>query len=764
MNILLGKGSRVAGDGAASGAVTPDAVGQLVRFGTFELDLSTSELTRNGRRVSLQNQPARVLCLLVLKAGQLVTRDELHRTLWSADTFVEFETALNIVVTKIRHALGDSAASPRFIETIPRRGYRFIADVHRVERSSANAPASAMTPAANEAASGGSDAARAEPEDRRLRVPRLRTLSGRRGARWIGLVVGSIAVAVAGPFAVNYLSRTGRSPRLLRPVPVTSLPGIEASPAVSPDGNQVAFLHGPSNSWGPGFQLYVQPIGATHPLRLTHGKGDAGSPTWSPDGRHLAFLRHPDLAKNHLLHDIIVVPATGGAERSLGTVIGGHGLSWSPDGRSLAVVDRRSEQEPFAIYLLSLEAGGKQRLTSPPAGYAGDCFPRFSPDGQSLAFVRLRSQTQADVYVLNLARRTLARVISDNNVYGGLDWTPDGASIVFASGPLTLFHRLWKVPATGGVPEAIEVEEGFEPSTSRRNRPLLVFARFQLDWNVWRVAGPLANRPEASPRRIIDSTQLDLLPRYSPDGKNIAFISRRSGTTEVWTARSDGTSPVRLTFLGRDDLEMDVDWSPDGQQLVFTASSAGGNYDMYLIAAQGGLPERVTATPEDERFPSFSRDGRWIYFTSRKGGREPQIWKRPRAGGTTVQVTRHGGVAGRESPDGRFLYFAKRDETGGPLGIWRMSLTSGHEEQIVEQGVPRWWDVYDRGVCYGVLSPEGSGAIECYDVLTRTVTRLGVFETAPLRLGFSLSPDGQSILITRVDKNESDLMMIENFE
>jgi Tol biopolymer transport system component len=218
----------------------------------------------------------------------------------------------------------------------------------------------------------------------------------------------------------------------------------------------------------------------------------------------------------------------------------------------------------------------------------------------------------------------------------------------------------------------------------------MVFVRFQIDWNVWRVPGPLANGSNAPPLPLNESTQLDFWPRYSPDGKRIAFISRRSGTTEVWTSDSDGTNPARLTFLGRDDLEMNVTWSADAQHLAFTAP-VGGNHDIYVIAAQGGFPERVTDTSEDERSPSFSQDGRWVYFTLRTSASEQQIWKVSRAGGPPVQVTSHGGLEAHESPDGRFLYFTE-GAYRGPLGIWRMSLPNGAEEKIVNQGDARRWD------------------------------------------------------------------------
>ncbi len=460
------------------------------------------------------------------------------------------------------------------------------------------------------------------------------------------------------------------------------------------------------------------------------------------------------------------MPATGGGERRLAAVNGWrHGLSWSPDGRFLAVVDKPSEREPDAIYVLSVENGKKQRLTFPPAGYDGDCFPRFSPDGQSLAFVRVRNGTHADLYVFSPVHRTVTRVASEQSTNGGLDWTEDGGSIVFVSGKSAGLQHLWKVAATGGRPQRVDLEGGIDPSMSRRNRSLMVYVRYLLDWNIWRIPGPLANRSDTPPVRLIESTQLDFFPRFSPDGKRIAFISRRSGTTEVWTSDSDGTNQARLTFRDRDDvddIETHVTWSADGQQLAFTAL-AGGNRDIYLIAAQGGFPGRMTTTPEDERFPSFSRDGRWIYFTSRKSGSE-QIWKVSRAGGTPVQVTQHGGVEAYESPDGQFLYFTKRLNYLGEAGIWRMLLPAGEEEKVLEHGSALHWGVHDTGICYIGEGPHEAAAIECHDVVSGTVRKLASLEMAPYGRGFAVSPDGRWILVTRQDLHDSDLMMVENFK
>jgi len=700
---------------------------RLVRFGVFEFDVETGDLWRAGHRTRLQEQQRKMLMALVARPGELVTRDEVRAALWPGDTFVDFDAGLNVVVNKIRHVLRDSAASPRFIETIPKRGYRFIAPVAR----------------------GGANGA---PEQRD-------TDGGRRGTRLVRLVAAIAAVVFVAITLAMYLSRADSS-RPLLPVPVTTLPGMEYGPAVSPDGSHIAFVADASDQWHPStFQLYVQPIGASQPLKLTREAGDAWQPAWSPDGKYIAFLRHPD--DTPAMHDVVLIPVTGGRERKLGRVAGvQHGLAWSPDGRVLAVVDKPSAGEQDAIYLMSMEDGSKQRLTSPPADYEGDCQPKFSPDGQSLAFVRRRTISHADIYTVDLTHRTLTHVVA-GSVVGGLDWTQDGRSIVFASGEGVGLSRLSKVAASGGRPTPLGVE-GFEPSVSRRNRSLMAYVRFQVDWNVWRVPRPLTTGVGASAHRLIDSTQLESSPRYSPNGKRIAFISRRSGTTEVWTSDSDGGNATRLTFLDRDDLEMDVAWSPDGEHVAFT-SMIEGSHDIHIVAAQDGFVERVTATPEDERLPSFSQDGQWIYFASRNGASVHEIWKVSRAGGAAVRVTRNGGVEARESPDGRFLYFTKGRHQPGPVGIWRKRLPDGEEEKIVDHGDAQRWDVFDNGVCYVSVDGERRASIQCYDANRRLVQQVAALEKEPLPIGFSVAPDGRSILFVRVDRNESDLVMVEDF-
>ena len=550
----------------------------------------------------------------------------------------------------------------------------------------------------------------------------------------------------------------------LRPIPVTSLPGREFFPAVSPDGRQVAFIWDGGDRKTQVFQLYVQSLEAARPLKLTHGPRDAILSAWTPDGKHLAFLRHPDMS-NQLLHEILLVPATGGAERSLGTVIGEqHGLSWSPDGRFLAVVDRVSPQGPDSIYLLSVTDSHKQQLTSPPVGFLGDSFAKFSPDGKSLVFLRMQAPFHGDLYAIDLIDGTLNRITTNfGGAVTGLDWSYDGNSIIFASGPSAFLARLWKVGVTGGHPHELGVSDGHTPSTSRRNRAVMVYARGQFDSNIWRTPGPLATGAATPPVRFVESTQLDFVPQFSPDGSTIAFISRRSGTTELWTSSSDGTKLARLTFLEHDDLDMNFAWSPDGREIALTAW-AGGNREIHVIPAHGGNTERITTTPAHERFPSFSRDGRSIYFTSRQSGRD-EIWKVSRSGGSPMQVTRHGGIEAYESADGRALYFTKALNYRLPQGIWKTSPLGGEEAMIVDRGFSQQWGVFGDGICYvNVDLKPGSGVfIDCHDFTTRSVRRVATLDRVPQVPGFSISSDGQWILFTGTDTNDSDVMMVNDF-
>jgi DNA-binding winged helix-turn-helix (wHTH) protein len=280
---------------------------RTVRFGLFEVDLRAGELRKNGIKIKLQEQPFRVLVTLLQHPGDVFTREELHSELWPTDTFVDFEHGLNAAVKRLRDALDDSAENPRFIETLPRRGYRFIAaavpDVIQPEKS--------LSP--------------------------LRRWREKQRAKHIWLSLGLLALLCGvGIFPFSWrLARKPADVRLpsIEVVPLVALHGMQRLLAFSPDGNQVAFME---IEGGKGAGIYTTLIGGEKSLRLTDNPGDS-YPTWSPDSRQIAFLRTFEKENGILELGIYVVPALGGTEHRL--YMGPHsysgGLDWSPDGSAL---------------------------------------------------------------------------------------------------------------------------------------------------------------------------------------------------------------------------------------------------------------------------------------------------------------------------------------------------------------------------------------------------------------------------------------------
>jgi DNA-binding winged helix-turn-helix (wHTH) protein len=236
--------------------------GRIIRFGLFQIDPAAAELRKDGIRIKLQEQPFQILVRLLECPGNIVTRDDLRNALWPEGTFVDFDHSLNASINKLRDALGDSAANPRFIQTVPKRGYRFIAPVNVAPTH--QDPESMMQSEAD--------------------VPLKRSRSTR-------LVVAASVVALicAGVGAAVVLRRTATSAPPVVVVSLTTMPGIELEPSFSPDGNFVVY-HGRDAS-STTSSLFIKSLRSDNPRRLTSGEASDKSPKWSPDGRTIAFVR-----------------------------------------------------------------------------------------------------------------------------------------------------------------------------------------------------------------------------------------------------------------------------------------------------------------------------------------------------------------------------------------------------------------------------------------------------------------------------------------
>jgi len=260
-----------------------------------------------------------------------------------------------------------------------------------------------------------------------------------------------------------------------------------------------------------------------------------------------------------------------------------------------------------------------------------------------------------------------------------------------------------------------------------------------------------------------NSTQIESSPRFSPDAGRIAFVSKRSGSPEIWVASRDGNGLRQITWLGATQLVI-TGWSPDGAQIGFDAAIAG-NSDVYVVGSEGGNLRRLTTDPAREGLPSWSGDGRWIYFTSTRAGVNPDVWRMTPDGGQATRITRNGGFDAKESPDGQSLYYL--DHYPGQNGTARLMRAGvdGGQESVVLDGVrPLLWSVTNNGIVL-VTRESDFDALDVYRFSDQRVARLGRlgFRIPAIYTQMTVSRDGRWALATEMVRHDSDLTLLDNF-
>jgi Tol biopolymer transport system component/DNA-binding winged helix-turn-helix (wHTH) protein len=744
---------------------TPANTNQTWRFGVYEVDVRNAELRRGGTPVKMREQSFRILVHLLEHAGEIVTREELRRLLWPSDTFVDFDHSLNTAVMKLREVLGDSAEAPLYIETIPKRGYRFIAPVSppvdlpsgaaKPDGDSASLPISETT--------GAQDPASAPAESPAHR-------------RWIGrsAVVIALVLLVAVGLAAFLLAHHAPASRdenqvssAMQIVPITTAPGDAIFPTVSPDEREIAFAWDGTERRR--YDLYVQLVGSDMPLRLTYSKsGLVGYPAWSPDGREIAFTRCDDGKSDG---GIYVVPALGGAERKLTTVgcvdtLPGP-LAWLADGKGMLMIDHCSADGPFGVVLFSLATGGKECLTNSESPSSADSAYRFSlsPDGRTIAFTRRVSSICCNIYTVPLSGGTARLLTADTRVgcnslsefrCGALMWAPDGKSIVFASNRATL-PSLWRVSANGG---AVERETTYPTigSFSKTGRRLVYSEKNSTEVAaIWRADLTAAGGPVLGNRKLISSQYPESDAQPSPEGARIVWMSVRTGSEELWSSSAAGEDLLQLTRLNR--YSGTPRWSPDGKWVAFDSYTPSGA-QIFVVDSEGRNLHSITTGTYGNAVPSWSRDGKSIYFASKRTG-SWQAWKHSLASGAETQLTEHGGFDPFESYDGKTIYFSRFDQAG----IWSIPASGGAESPVVADkpqfGYWGYWAISEPGLYFLDLAAEPRPTIEFYRFSTRRTSPVLTLEQRPEREEPSLSAtiDGRTLYYTQHDRQNVIKMM-----
>jgi Tol biopolymer transport system component len=655
----------------------------------------------------------------------------LRQRLWPDDTFVDFEHGLNAAVKRLREALADSAENQRFIETLPKRGYRFVAPV-----------------------------VHSDGEADRSGVSHRRGWLAAAGAIVLALAALAVWLRQPAPAAVE---------PSMQLVPLTTLTGYESGATFSPDGSQVAFAW--DGEQQDNSDIYVKLVGSTEVRRLTTDPARDFAPQWSPDGKWIAYARSVSLDE----HRIRVMSSLGDSDHELSRSPLLPPVAWSPDGKYL-VAGRTSETRGSdgegVLFLVPVDVGEPRPMTRPESA-AQHQMPAISPDGRHLAYASCNEgyfRTNCFVQVLGLDRALTPtgppRRLTHQTGWTitGLTWSRDGRFVVFSAGMSHDFSRLWRVAADGKDPPArIEVAgiQAIEP-TIAAGASRLAFSKQLDDMDLHRLEAGGEARP------IARSSAREFGPAFSPDGRRIAFCSVRTGDAiEIWVAGSDGSNPVRLT-RGPGSWQGSPAWSPDGRRIAFDSRAEDGSVHVWTIDAEGGTPQPITSDQGNQIRPAWSNDGEWIYFFWIRGT-DHDIWRTRGPGQPPQRVTFNGAFgAVVESADGTGV-FHKRHMTG-PLLFQPLSggaprevgpCVSGTRFSIGQHGiyyVPCTDDRVLRDIPVHVMNP-ATGEDRPYT----TIKNLPFPASWPTAGSFAASRDGRTIVYSTYVSRGADLMLIENF-
>jgi Tol biopolymer transport system component/DNA-binding winged helix-turn-helix (wHTH) protein len=669
-----------------------------VRFGIYQVDFRAGELRKGGIKLKLGGQPFQVLAILLERPGDLFTRAELHKRLWP-DIFVDVEHNLNTAINKIREVLGDSAENPRFIETLPRRGYRFIAPVE------ADGPI----------------------QPNQSRSKRIRPLL-------LGCAV--LVTAVLGVVAYQKV-RVPAAPTqgILRRL--TFDPGLQSGATWSPDGTSIAY----SSDRGGTFNVWVQSINGGDPVRITKGPGPNWQPAWSPDGRSIAYRSeagdgglyvisaHGDsgLAQKiaslgyyphwspdgsqilfqstrvSLATRLYVVDLRGSAPREvlpdLTKKLYAISAAWYPDGKRVTVRTWDAMPSTVPSFWTAPIAGGpaihsevnpeifKTLETLTGTGIVGWAESDFSfawtPSGNAIYLERSMRRAR-NLWRLNVDPESL-RVVGIERLTTGpssdteLALSADGKRLAFTGESRQV--RTWMVPfdANGGrilgpghpvTPEAVEA---WEPNLSPDGRSLAFCGRRADKWDLW-----VVSIPDGHEIHVGGDDYTRDRPQWSPDSARLAY-TRTNLTTGVLQLMlwSKETGEEQVLTDPEPNVSVVYDWPPySGGLLVSRTNSGTGNNELWFMPVSAAphaqaAARKIAADPALDMYqPHLSPDGRWIVFEGVENVDSSCLYVIPATGGPWKRITNsgHWDDKPRWAPDGKTIYYLS--ERGGFFDVW----------------------------------------------------------------------------------------------
>ena len=621
---------------------------QRVHFGPYELDAHAGELYKHGLKLKLQGHPIQILAMLLGRPGELITREEIQQKLWpsESETFVDFEHGLNTAVRKLRQALGDEAETPQYIETLPRRGYRFVGSIAAEDLSQSS---SAELPAPDTTSAGASERDRRALQRRLTYRPVLALIL-------LPVLLG----AAAWMLRPTWLRREPLQVISTKQLTFSGFVGyfnatLENYRSIQTDGRRIYFsttdrsaLRSVSVTGG---EETVLPTTLLEPAILH----------LSPDGSYL-LARRSISEKGTTEAPLWLIATNGGAARRLGD-IEAQDAAFAPDGKTIVFAEGRE------LYLTDLQGNSPAKLADTP-GHA--FWLRWSPDGQCLRFSLLNPESmKITLWELGVDRR-LRPLLKDWNsgqqACCGI-WTGDGKYFLFSSN-----DEYWYVAEPGGWPNAKPkalTASGLSVTAATAN-PLgkevfISASSLKSDVFLWDLKANRATPlyPELHPIRVL----------YSADGQHIAFTKPADPGVELWLAKADGSD--RRQIVGPSMRAFMARFSPDGQKLAFVARLLDGPWKIYWVTVEGGAWHEINEPPRNQSDPNWSPDGQSILFgqppeSLSDPGLRRSLYQFDLRTGTTTEIAGSAGLfSPRWSPDGKYVAAMSIDMQG--IWLWDVS-------------------------------------------------------------------------------------------
>jgi Tol biopolymer transport system component len=537
-------------------------------------------------------------------------------------------------------------------------------------------------------------------------------------------------------------------------VRIPSFGGEKGAPAVSPDGNFVAFASSGTDGVGK-TDIWVQGVKGDGLRRLTETpQFNEISPAWSPNGKEIAFVREGE--------GVFIVPQTGTPERQVSP--SGTQVGWAPNGESLVIRDREGNG-PHALFQVLLHNFERRTLTHPNVG-VGDWTFSVSPDSSKLAFIRQEHPGVADLFVVPMQGGEPRRLTNWNSgLLQGVAWAPNGKELVYSNGHLWRISANVRQPGRGVLVPGIS-EPADNPSMSRPKRGGAVRLAFQSttpfdSFERIDLAAPLYNGMLQGVTPFITSVNFSYPGAYSADGTRFMFATGPP-PLKLCFASADGSLRQEVVSLNATQLNTG-NWSADGRRLIYEAA-IDGNDDVFAVDIDGSNPKRLTQEASLDGLPSWSRDGRWIYYSSTRAGVVPDIWRMPAQGGEPVRITYHGGLNSQESPDRKHLYYAALshlDEVG-KAKLMQVPVEGGPEKMLLDNLSAFWWTVARTGI-YFIVRELDFDEIHHYRFRDHRVVKIGRLPHRIFLARMFVSPDERWVLVPHRNV-PSDLMFIDNFK